>query len=255
MILEEFDSEKSAVINADMICSKVEGMPKIAVSCFSVTTFMRMVNFTNAVYVDELHNASGSTPIYKCVYKGVEIALALMLVGAPTCIGELEELFQMGIERLILFGTCGVLDKNIKDCSIIIPNCAVRDEGTSYHYAPPSDEIKANELYKEQFKSFLDGLGVRYTEGKTWTTDAFYRETAKKVALRKQMGCICVDMECSAVAAFADFREKEILQFFYAADNLDAEKWDKRSLSNSEAVEDKDKIFYIALEFALKIAK
>lgn len=39
-------------------------------------------------------------------------------------------------------------------------------------------------------------------------------------------------MECSAVAAFAQFREKDIFHFFYAADNLDSEVWDARSISN-----------------------
>lgn len=47
----------------------------------------------------------------------------------------------------------------------------------------------------------LDGFGCSYSEGKTWTTDAFYRETPDKMKARKSQGCICVDMECSAVAA------------------------------------------------------
>ena len=50
----------------------------------------------------------------------------------------------MGINKLVIFGTCGVLDKNIKDLSIIVPNKAIRDEGTSYHYKKPSREIEIN---------------------------------------------------------------------------------------------------------------
>lgn len=60
-------------------------------------------------------------------------------------------------------------------------------------------------------------------------------------------------MECSAIAALAQFREKDIFHFFYAADNLDCEEWDKRSLSNESNLPQKDKIATLALELALCI--
>ena len=130
----------------------------------------------------------------------------------------------------------------------------MRDEGTSYHYVPASDEIPVNEKYMSVFAGMLDELQVKYTVGKTWTTDAIYRETADKIKHRKEQGCICVDMECSADAAVAQFRGKDLVQFFYAADNLDAEEWDVRSLSNSAKLEEKDRIAMIALELAVRIA-
>ena len=72
---------------------------------------------------------------------------------------------------------------------------------------------------------------------------------------RKEEGCICVDMECSAIAALAKFRNKEVFQFFYAADNLDAAKWDKRSLGNSEKLSDKEMIGLLAIKFAISLNK
>lgn len=75
------------------------------------------------------------------------------------------------------------------------------------------------------------------------------------MARRKAAGCICVDMECSANTAVSNFRGKELFQFFYAADNLDAEEWDKRGLGNHENLLEKDKIAMLALEFAVRIAK
>jgi purine-nucleoside phosphorylase len=89
--------------------------------------------------------------------------------------------------------------------------------------------------------------------GKVWTTDAPYRETRNKVLKRKEEGCLCVDMECSAITALAQFRNKEIFQFFYAADNLDSAKWDKRSLGSNEKLSDKEKIGLLAIEFAVSI--
>ena len=100
----------------------------------------------------------------------------------------------------------------------------------------------------------LDDLGCPYTVGKTWTTDAFYRETRDKVKRRRAEGCVCVDMECASVAAMAAFRGKDVLQFFYAADNLSSEQWDKRSLANEDRLAQKDGVAYLALEIAAKIA-
>ena len=81
-----------------------------------------------------------------------------------------------------------------------------------------------------------------------------YRETREKTARRKVSGCVCVDMECASVAAVAQFRGKEALHFFYAADNLDSAEWDERSLSNFANLEEKDRIAMIALEAARRIA-
>ena len=74
-----------------------------------------------------------------------------------------------------------------------------------------------------------------------------------KVQKRKEEGCICVDMEASAMAALAALRGKDVLQFFYAGDNLDGPSWDSRSLSQLLRLEDKDSVGLIALEAAKRI--
>jgi uridine phosphorylase len=253
MLLEEFDPNKNAVINAFDMVQTVDGFPKIAVSCFSHITFDRLIKELNGVLITSTGTANMDIPIYKVIYNGIEIVLFMSYVGAAGCVAVLEDIFAMGVEKIVLFGTCGVLNGDIKDCSIIIPNFAMRDEGTSFHYARPSDEIRVNKKYQDEFIKILEQHNCSYTIGKVWTTDACYRETREKVDRRKESGCICVDMECSAVAALADFREKEVFQFFYAADNLDNENWDARSLSNSSKILDKDRIALLAMELAAKL--
>lgn len=68
-------------------------------------------------------------------------------VGAPVCTVGYEEVLAMGLEKLIMFGSCGVLSREIGDLAIIIPTSAMRDEGTSYHYLEVSDEIEVNTKY------------------------------------------------------------------------------------------------------------
>lgn len=254
LVLEEFDYSKEAVINPWDIYAPVSDMPKVLVSCFARTTFERMLAmFPETSVVATAHDAANDYPVYKVNYEGAEIALLNMPVGASSAIGCLEDVFQFGVEKVVLFGTCGVLDSNMKDCSVIVPNRAVRDEGVSFHYAPPSNEIVVNVGVKERFVEFLEEIGCHYTEGKVWTTDGFYRETVQKVERRKQMGCVAVDMECSAVAAVSQFRNKQVMQFFYAADVVSKEEWDRRSLSNHAALDEKDKISWLALEFAKRM--
>lgn len=253
MILEEFDYEKEAIINPSDCKEVVEGMPKVAVSCFEHKTFNRLLNCLECQVIGELKNANGNTPVYKTVYNGKEIALYMADMGAAGAGGDLEEIYYMGVDTVIVYGSCGVLDGSIGDHAIIIPDSAVRDEGLSYHYAPPSDEIKVNEKYMGEFIKLLDEVKCSYIVGKTWTTDAFFRETRAKTAKRKEMGCICVDMECSAMAAVAQFRGKELFQFFWAADSLDGEAWDQRNLSSNAKFTEKDGFSRLALELACRI--
>ncbi|MBQ7850120.1 MAG: nucleoside phosphorylase [Clostridia bacterium] len=254
MLLYEFDPGETAIFTPEMVVQPLAGMPKVAVSCFSFVTFERMLAmFPDAEVIAELKCASQRFPVYKVRYRDVELALYLSGVGAPNCVGEQEEIYALGAECLVLFGTCGVLDRNIADCAIILPDAAMRDEGTSYHYAPPSDEIAVNVRHADLFLSLLEELQVSCVTGKTWTTDSMYRETREKTARRKTAGCVCVDMECASVAAAAQFRRKEALHFFYAADNLDAEEWDERSLSNNARLDEKDRIAAIALEAGRRI--
>ena len=251
MILEEFDETINSTFDPYEVESVVEGFPKVGVTCFSKKLFDQLVEKFKGEEIALSSNANGKLPVYKIKYEGHEIALFMSRVGAPVCIVQYEELFAMGLEKVVVFGTCGVLDKEIDDLAIIIPNSAIRDEGTSYHYMKSSKEVEVNPKYQKEFIKLLKEHNYSYIVGKTWTIDAPYRETRKKVTARKKQGCICVEMECSALAALAKFRNKEIFQFFYAADNLDAAKWDQRSLGNSEKLSDKEMIGLLAIKFAL----
>lgn len=255
MILNQFDKTSTAVINPEHFYEPVKGFPKIVVSCFAAQTFERLVRTLNAEQIDAVGNANGKKPVYKATYQGLELALYMSFVGAPAAVAALEELRVKGAQKFVIFGTCGVLDDAIDDCQIIVPTAALRDEGTSYHYAPSAPQIAVNQKYGDLFRRLLKQRDIDYVAGKVWTTDAFYRETAQKVAARKSAGCICVDMECAAIAAFAQFRGVDLLHFFYAADNLAAADWQSRSLSNVAALDKKDAVANLALAAALAIAK
>ena len=253
MILEEFDECINSTFDPFEVENVIPNFPKIGITCFSKKLIDRYVEIFKGEKIAVIINANGDVPVYRINYKNTEIALFMSRVGASACTVSYEEVLAMGLEKLIMVGTCGVLDRNIEDLAIIVPTSAIRDEGTSYHYMKSSDEIKVNEKYKKEFEEILNKNGISSIEGKVWTTDAPYRETRNKVLKRKESGCVCVDMECSAMNAVTKFRNKELFQFFYAADNLDCAKWDQRSLGNDARLKDKEKIIYLALELAIKM--
>ncbi len=254
MILEEFDAAKAAVINPDMSHQKLEGFPDTIVSVFSYDLFHRLLAFFEGKEISQTHDVDGAWPVYEVRYRGKKFAFVKARLGAPACVSTFEDVLAMGGKRIILLGNCGVLDRRVEDCGIIIPRRAIRDEGTSYHYAPASDTIEVNRNHVDVFKQVCEQFGYPYIEGTTWTTDAFYRETPQKVAARKQMGAVCVEMECAAMQALCCFRGAEFFQFFYAGDSLDHSGWDPRSLSGTARLADKEKIALLAFEFAYRLS-
>ncbi len=182
------------------------------------------------------HNSIPNTAIFKSP------------IGAPSVVAFLEEItYAFSIKNIVLYGSAGVLQSDITAGKLIVPNRAFRDEGTSYHYEPSSEFIDvSNCVYVSKI---LNDLSIDYVQGAIWTTDAFYRETKENFELRKKQGCIAVDMEISAVQAFAKFRELNLFAFVYSADNLDSSKWDKRILGNLD-IDSRIKYFKIASEIA-----
>lgn len=254
-MLNRFDEDRDAVINPSDMVDKVENIPEVAIACFSKTLFDKIIEGSKCMEIARLNNTNGDNIIYEVEYNDKRFALFMMSVGAPAAVNDIEDIHAMGCKKFIVFGNCGVLDKNIDDCAVIIPTEAIRDEGVSYHYLDGADTIKVNNKYVLEFEEILDILGYSYIEGMTWTNDAFYRETRKKVESRVAMGAKCVEMECSALQAVADFRGFDLFMFFYAGDNLDLPEWDKRSLFGDVKLDEKSRIALLALELGYKISE
>ena len=202
-------------INPGDWIKKIDNMPDVAIACFSDVLFNSIVHGGKCLEIGRLHNTNGYKSIYEIEYKGKRLAIFMMAVGAPAAVADIEDIHQMGSNKIVVFGNCGVLDNTIDDCSVIIPNRALRDEGTSFHYMEPSKDIVVNKKYVSQFKEIVEEFGYKYTEGVTWTTDAFYRETRDIVNKRCEDGAIVVEMEASALQAVADFREFDFFTFFH----------------------------------------
>ena len=108
--------------------------------------------------------------------------------------------------------------------------------------------------YKDDFINILNKFNFDYTEGYTWTTDGFFRETPDKIDYFKKNGAVCVEMEGATIAAVCKHYGIDYFTFYYAGDNLDSTEWDERSLSGLVNIDKKKEVMLLALELAKKIS-
>ena len=121
MLLAEFDPTPRAVINPDFIHKPVEHFPETVISVFSHRLFASVAALLEGQVIAETHDADGVWPVYAVHYREKRLGFCKARVGAPACVGQFEDIIAMGAKRIILLGNCGVLDKRIEDCGIIIP--------------------------------------------------------------------------------------------------------------------------------------
>jgi len=134
---------------------------------------------------------------------------------------------------------------------VIIPTGAIRDEGTSYHYAPPDATVVPHPRALAAIDDVLSEAGVPHDRGLVWTTDAFFRETSAKVARRREAGCLAVEMEAAAMFAVAAFRGAAYAQLLYAGDDVSAEEWDPRSWDKQLGA--RDGLLDLALDAVIRL--
>lgn len=249
MFITQFDGSE-AIIEPRQAHSKIEGMPALCIGVFSHVLVEAWIETYPSEVITVLESACGDRPVYKITVKGQEYCLFVPYLGAPAAVACLEELIVAGAQKFVFCGSCGVLQHSIADGHLIVPTAALRDEGLSFHYVPPADEIQLDPDLVSRAAGALQQLGLPFVQGKTWTTDAFYRETRGRMEQAKSMGAICVEMECAALAAVAQFRQVPFVQFLWSADSLAAEEWDVRGLDQKGL-----HVSEVCLTAALKIAE
>lgn len=224
----EFDTEKTAVLNPTHEKLGLQ-LPKKCVFAFLGEYITEYASKTETIKVSEFISMTKRYPIYVTKYNGEEITLCEAPVGSAASTQILDWLIGYGVRQIISAGSCGVLEK-FDEGTFLVPYKALRDEGTSYHYAPPSRYIEIGDNARKAIEKAITEHGMRYQEIITWSTDGFFRETKEKVAYRKSEGCAVVEMECAALAACAALRGATFGMILYTADSLvDVDKYDERS--------------------------
>ncbi len=246
----EYDPEPTAIIQPSL--PGVERpIPERAVLCFFQEVLCQLAAAGQLLQVGHVSSEMGPVPLYRLEWNELSLLVFHPGVGAPLAAGFLEEVIAGGARKFIACGGAGVLQKEIVAGHPVILNAAVRDEGTSYHYLPPGQEVSASPRPTTALEETLQSRGLPYLVGKSWTTDGIYRETAARRRQRLKEGCLVVEMEAAAFFAVAQFRGVEFGQIVYGGDLVVPEGWDTRDWLNRK--DSRQMLFWLAVEACCKL--
>ncbi|HEX6487606.1 MAG TPA: nucleoside phosphorylase, partial [Candidatus Dormibacteraeota bacterium] len=197
--LLEFDTDRDAVIEPG-VWHPPGTVAERGVYCF-FPEVVEAIGQRGRVAVG-FRSEIGKHLVYEIEHKGVPLAVMHSGIGAPAAVFLYEDLIARGCTTLVACGGAGALVDHPLGHPIVVSS-AVRDEGTSFHYLPPGREVEADPGGVAVLSQVLEERDLPYEVGKTWTTDAPYRETRGKVANRRAEGCLTVEMEAAALIAVA----------------------------------------------------
>ena len=223
----EYDLDSKEILRPDLNMENV-CLPEKCVYAFLGGTIDSFAEKHGAVCVNALHTITKNYPIYEVMYRGQRITLCQAPLGASAAVQNLDSLIACGVKKIVCAGSCGAL-QDYPENLFLIPVHALRDEGTSYHYLPPSRFVHVSDRVSKAIEKIITAHEFSFTEVMTWSTDGFFRETREKVLYRKKEGCSAVEMECSALAACAQMRGAEWGELLYAGDTLaNVNQYDER---------------------------
>jgi uridine phosphorylase len=246
----EHDYDSEAKIEPSRVI-KPRDVPEHCVISFFGDVNKRIVVEMQAKVAVSNRWEDGPHPIYEIEHRGHRLAFFHPGVGAPIAAGLLEEAIAFGCRKFVVCGGCGVLEKELSAGRLIVVGAAIRDEGVSYHYLEPDREIPANSSVLTVLENHLNKRRIPFVTGKTWTTDAPYRETQSMVDKRRKEGCLTVEMEAASLMAVARFRKVSLGQILYAGDDLSGEGWDERGWQSRTEV--RESLFWLAADACLEM--
>lgn len=240
----EFDSDTESIVKPSAI--QPPDFPQHCVLLLSSGALSGLIKRLVVTHLLDIKTWMGQVPIYKIDYNGCSIAVVSPGLTAPYCVAVMEEIIAHGCSKLLALGFSCTLHKSISRRTVVVPNAAIRDEGTSYHYVAPSREINVSKNVIEVIEYVLKKHNVKYLIGKTWTTDGLFRETKFKIARRRDEGCLTGEMECASMLAVAQFRNVKFGHLLAITDDISGEKWDSRE--SEEAFSLQRDLFPLAVE-------
>ena len=251
MIIDSFDPNSEPFITAEAFYGEVARNDIVTIVTFKQKVVDYAIEKYGAKITASYKTTNGHQDIYSFEVDGKKLQVYFSGIGATVASIIMKEVSVVtGSHKYIFFGSCGVL--NEKECrgKIIVPTSSYRDEGISYHYMAPSDDVEVRN--HGQIEEILKKSDIPFVSGPIWTTDGIYMETINKVNKHKEEGRLAVEMEVSGVEAVARYYDIDNYHILFSADSLDAlDKWERVDFGHDNELNLQIKAF----EVALKIAK
>ncbi|MBI4581813.1 MAG: nucleoside phosphorylase, partial [Planctomycetes bacterium] len=160
------------------------------------------------------------TDLYDFMQDGTPLGIIGCAVGGSFAVLLAEELFASGCRLLISMTSAGQIVPIRKPPYHVLIDRALRDEGTSYHYLPPSRFAHLPERLLEPLHHLLADPSLALERGASWTTDAPFRETQQAIAFAEAQGILAVEMEAASLYAFAEARQRPVVCFAHITNQM-----------------------------------
>ena len=216
--LLEYDNNSPEVIAPDHDWNAGK-LPEKCLFAFLGDVVHEYAKEQKAEEVQTLVTVSQDIKVYVLHEEKEDICLVQSPIGAAPAVMVLDTLVNSGCKKVIAVGSCGVLT-DLPENAFLVPNKALRGEGTSYQYLPASRYIELDQEPIEVIEKTFQKHALPFVTCTTWTTDGFFRETQDMVKYRLKEGCSVVEMECAALAACCRKRGAKFGQFLFTADSL-----------------------------------
>lgn len=160
------------------------------------------------------------TIMYEFKLNGHIVGIIGNAVGASFAVLVAEQMFSSGCELLVSITSAGTILPPPDGKQFILIEQALRDEGTSYHYLQPEEDAIINRKLLDQLKDLQTDPELSMAIGKSWTTDAPYRETQSAIDYAERQQVTAVEMEAAALYAFSQVRQKPVICFAHLTNTM-----------------------------------
>jgi uridine phosphorylase len=160
------------------------------------------------------------TTLLRIEQNGKEIGLIGGTVGAPFAVLVAEQLIASGCRHIVGYSSAGAIAPDLSLPCLVVPDRALRDEGTSYHYVAPAAWACARGRLPDLLLHHAASTGLPVHRGPTWTTDAPYRETPSEIERHRAAGVLSVEMEAAALMALAETAGVEFASLLHVTNTL-----------------------------------
>lgn len=153
----------------------------------------------------------------------IECGVIPRTIGGPYAVLIAEQLHAAGAQLTIGLTSAGRIAPSLPLPSIVVVDEAIRDEGTSLHYLPPSRTVAT------PTPSVVDHLVQQFTglspvrQGLAWTTDAPYRETDQQLRAWRDEGVLAVEMQAASLFAFGQAKGAAVAVVALVSNSVDGD--------------------------------
>lgn len=153
---------------------------------------------------------------------GTPCGIVPRTIGGPYAVLIAEQLWAAGAKLIVGLTSAGRVSPNLPLPSIVVVNEAIRDEGTSLHYVPPTASVRTPSMsIVERLITELSAVAPHVCQGRVWTTDAPYRETREQLDYWATQNVLAVEMQAASLFAFAEARRAPVAVVALVSNSVD----------------------------------